>query len=213
MLKDYQGIPTGETYTYESVIEKSRFIANIRHVDTVAEADKFIAEMRKKYYDATHNCYAYVLDDNVKFSDDGEPGGTAGLPMYNRLQAMHMSHVCVVVTRYFGGIKLGAGGLVRAYTGTMTDAFRDIPHWYFAKCVKAEVTVEYTSYQLVRRAIDVYCNVLDVEFTDKVTMSVITIEDSSNTIRDIVIETTNGKGLYKVTERVLESYVHKEDRF
>ena len=213
MLKEYSGIPTGETYTFESVIEKSRFIANIRHVDTVAEADKFIAEMRKKYYDATHNCYAYVLDDNVKFSDDGEPGGTAGLPMYNRLQAMRVSHVCVVVTRYFGGIKLGAGGLVRAYTGTMTDAFKNIPSLYFANCVKAEVTVEYTSYQLVRRAVAMYCNVVGVEFTDKVTINIIAIDDSSDTIRDAVIENTNGKGTYKVVDRVLEAYVHKEDKF
>ena len=101
----------------EFVEKKSRFIGRIWPVETEEEALQKIQEMKKKHYDATHNCWAYVIRDGaVRFSDDGEPGGTAGMPMLQVLQREALSNVVCVVTRYFGGILLGAGGLVRAYT-------------------------------------------------------------------------------------------------
>lgn len=101
----------------EFVEKKSRFIGRLWPVETEAEALEKIQEMKKKHYDATHNCWAYVIQDGpVRFSDDGEPGGTAGMPMLQVLQREGLSNVVCVVTRYFGGILLGAGGLVRAYT-------------------------------------------------------------------------------------------------
>lgn len=101
----------------EFVEKKSRFIGRVWPVDTEEEALAKIQEMKKKHYDATHNCWAYIIKDGaVRFSDDGEPGGTAGMPMLQVLQREGLFNVVCVVTRYFGGILLGAGGLVRAYT-------------------------------------------------------------------------------------------------
>lgn len=97
--------------------KKSRFIGRVWPVETEEEALSHIAAMKKQHYDATHNCWAYIIRDGaVRFSDDGEPGGTAGMPMLQVLQKEGLYNICCVVTRYFGGILLGAGGLVRAYT-------------------------------------------------------------------------------------------------
>ena len=101
----------------EFIEKKSRFIGRVWPVETEEEALEKIQEMKKKHYDATHNCWAYIIKDGaVRFSDDGEPGGTAGMPMLQVLQREGLYNVVCVVTRYFGGILLGAGGLVRAYT-------------------------------------------------------------------------------------------------
>ena len=109
----------------ETVIEKSRFICTLKKVDGEDDAKAFVSEIKQKYPDATHNCYAYIADQGgfyVKFSDDGEPQGTAGLPMLETLKTKNLKKVAVVVTRYFGGIKLGTGGLARAYSGCVNDA-------------------------------------------------------------------------------------------
>ena len=109
-------VPTG--FGEDEFIEKkSRFIGRVWPVDTEEEALEKIQQMKKQHYDATHNCWAYVIKDGpMRFSDDGEPGGTAGNPMMQVLQRENIYNVVCVVTRYFGGILLGAGGLVRAYT-------------------------------------------------------------------------------------------------
>ena len=109
----------------EIVIEKSRFICTLKKVATEAEAQNFIKDMKKQYWDATHNCSAYVVSDLVqRSSDDGEPGGTAGVPMLEVLRKNKLTGVAAVVTRYFGGVKLGAGGLVRAYTNAVAAALQ-----------------------------------------------------------------------------------------
>ena len=103
----------------EFIVNKSRFIGHAKPVETEEEALAFLAEMREKYADASHNCYAYIVGPNMgimRYSDDGEPGGTAGMPIIEVLKARGVTNCCVVVTRYFGGILLGAGGLVRAYS-------------------------------------------------------------------------------------------------
>ena len=105
---------------FELVEKKSRFIANLFYVESTQEAENIIKDIRKKYYDAKHNCIAYRIIDNgrivEKASDDGEPSGTAGAPMLNILQKNNLANVLIIVTRYFGGILLGTGGLVRAYS-------------------------------------------------------------------------------------------------
>lgn len=114
-----------ENGDHELVIKKSRFIATMGRVTSEAEAKAFIAAVSKKYHDATHNTYAYTLglnNEQVKASDNGEPSGTAGIPELKALQLMKLKNVAVVVTRYFGGIKLGAGGLIRAYSNSVTSA-------------------------------------------------------------------------------------------
>ena len=103
----------------EFIVNKSRFIGHGRPCETEAEALAFLAEMRAKYRDATHNCYAYIIGANMgvmRYSDDGEPGGTAGMPIIEVLKARGVTNCAVVVTRYFGGVLLGTGGLVRAYS-------------------------------------------------------------------------------------------------
>lgn len=110
-------------YRDETVIEKSRFICTLKKVASEAEAQDFIKTVKKEFWDATHNCSAYVIDELAqRSSDDGEPSGTAGLPMLEVLRKNDLCGVAAVVTRYFGGVKLGAGGLVRAYTGSVAKA-------------------------------------------------------------------------------------------
>lgn len=110
----------------EIVIEKSRFICTLKKVSTEEEAQEFIKAMKKEYWDATHNCSAYVVDGLAqRSSDDGEPSGTAGIPMLEVLRKNELIGTAAVVTRYFGGIKLGAGGLVRAYSGSVAGAIKD----------------------------------------------------------------------------------------
>lgn len=110
---------------HELIIKKSKFIATVGRTESVAEAEKFISEIAKQYKDANHNTFAYTIglnDEHVKASDNGEPSGTAGIPELKALQLMNLKNVTVVVTRYFGGIKLGAGGLIRAYSNSVTQA-------------------------------------------------------------------------------------------
>ena len=115
-------IPTRESET-EFVEKRSRFIGHVWRVDSEEEARARIEEMKKRYYDARHNCWCYLIKDGpVRYSDDGEPQGTAGQPMLNVFQREGVVNVVCVVTRYFGGILLGAGGLVRAYTQSAKDA-------------------------------------------------------------------------------------------
>ncbi len=109
----------------EIVIEKSRFICSLQKVDSEEKAVAIIKEIKKHYWDATHNCHAYIIGEGMecqKSSDDGEPSGTAGIPMLEVLKKKGLHNVLAVVTRYFGGIKLGSGGLIRAYTKSVSEA-------------------------------------------------------------------------------------------
>lgn len=107
----------------EQVISKSRFICSLKKVKTEEEAQEFIKAVKKEFWDATHNCSAYIIDEqHQRSNDDGEPSGTAGMPMLGVLRKQELQQVAAVVTRYFGGVKLGAGGLVRAYSGSVAHA-------------------------------------------------------------------------------------------
>ena len=113
-------------YRKEIVIEKSRFICSLKKVNSEEEAQEFIKAVKKEFWDANHNCSAYLVDDlSQRSSDDGEPAGTAGIPMLDVLRKNHLTGTAAVVTRYFGGIKLGAGGLVRAYSGSVAGAVKE----------------------------------------------------------------------------------------
>ena len=112
-------------FRQEIVIEKSRFICTLKKVHSEAEAQEFVKAIKKEFWDATHNCSAYIVDEMAqRSSDDGEPSGTAGLPMLEVLRKNKLTNTAAVVTRYFGGIKLGAGGLVRAYTNSVAEAVK-----------------------------------------------------------------------------------------
>lgn len=134
-LKQKNYLTISKSGQHEIVIKKSRFICSFTRTKTVEEAQAFIAKISKKYHDANHNTYAYTIglnDDQVKASDNGEPSGTAGIPELKALQLMKLKNVTAVVTRYFGGTKLGAGGLIRAYSNSITEAAQNIG---VVKCV------------------------------------------------------------------------------
>lgn len=140
-----------ENIQAEIVEKKSRFIANLFYIESVKEAEEIIGKLKKKYFDARHNCIAYRVIDNEslveKSNDDGEPSGTAGQPMLNILQKNNLVNVLVVVTRYFGGILLGTGGLVRAYSGSLLEAIAKSEK--IEKCYgqELEVVLEYNEFE------------------------------------------------------------------
>lgn len=146
MVNKYLSV-AGETIT-QKVIEKSRFITTSRHVAGEEQARSFVAEISAKYADATHNSYAYIgdsLGNFLRFSDDGEPQGTAGMPMLDVLKNNDLYEVAVVVTRYFGGIKLGAGGLVRAYSGCVSENVALARKVLYQTCAESVYCVDYSA--------------------------------------------------------------------
>ena len=204
-MKEYTTIAHTETVA-EIVIEKSRFIAAAIHVDSVEEAVEFVNGKRKEYFDATHNCYAYAVGDRVKFSDDGEPQGTAGLPIYECIKNNGLDCLCVVVTRYFGGIKLGAGGLVRAYSGSCAEVLRKCEKLAMTDCTRAEVVIEYSLLKPLRKALAPHAVEESVEYGDKVTLVYLFPTVLTATISDIVSQTTLGKAVFMIKERTLSSF-------
>lgn len=115
--------------SHEVIIQKSRFIGHVQRVKNEEEAQRFIQSIQKEHHNATHNCFAYITGDHDQFqkaNDDGEPGGTAGIPMLEVLKRLSLKNTAIVITRYFGGIKLGAGGLIRAYSSVTSDTIKQI---------------------------------------------------------------------------------------
>ncbi len=204
-MKEYVTVSETER-TAELVIEKSRFIASCIHTESVEEAAEYIAAKKKKYFDATHNCYAYICGGRAKFSDDGEPQGTAGIPIYECIKNNGLDFVCVVVTRYFGGVKLGAGGLVRAYTASAADALRLCEKVYMTDCVDAEITVDYSLLGAVRKSLENEAAEITADFADKVKLVYRFPGELYDTITNIVIESTFGKAEIKVKDRCLRPF-------
>lgn len=160
----------------EKIIEKSRFITTSRHVESEEEAKEFIAEISKKYSDATHNCYAYICDkigNFLRFSDDGEPQGTAGMPILEVIKSKRIVEVAVVVTRYFGGIKLGAGGLVRAYSGSAAENLDAAQKVLYGLCSEIKITVDYPLVDMAMRFFtEVKADLIDTEYLNEVIFTV-----------------------------------------
>lgn len=164
-----------EISSAEIVEKKSKFIANIFYVESIEDVENKLKEIRKKYYDAKHNCFAFRLDkDNIsRFSDDGEPSGTAGSPMLNILEGRNLSNVLVVVTRYFGGILLGTGGLVRAYSDATIKAIENanIVSKVFGNVVNIEVEykdLDNFKYYLKNENI----NIEDISYVEKIIIKI-----------------------------------------
>lgn len=165
---------TVKGYDYDEFVEKrSRFIGYIKHVETEKEATDFIAEIRAKHWDATHNVYAYSLRENQvkRYSDDNEPQGTAGIPVLDVLQKNNIVDAVIVVTRYFGGVLLGAGGLVRAYSHGASIALKKIGAVTMQMCSLCSLSCTYTQYGKIPAAICSFDGVVDDSiFTDNVTV-------------------------------------------
>ena len=156
----------------EKIIEKSRFLTYSAHVESEEEARAFIAEIRSKHTLATHVCYAFIADKTgnlQRFSDDGEPQGTAGVPILEVLKAKKLFETAVAVVRYFGGIKLGAGGLVRAYSSSAAENLDKADIRVIERCVEIALTVDYTGVDSVQKFISSRpCSLLSTDYGEKV---------------------------------------------
>lgn len=130
-------------YIYELEVKKSRFISVLKKVKDITEIDKILSDLKEEYKDATHYCYAYIINDKKKSSDDNEPGGTAGLPILQALEKNNLNYVLCVVIRYFGGIKLGAGGLIRAYSKATSEAIKNSDKIELIKGLEIKFTTNY----------------------------------------------------------------------
>lgn len=184
-----------------TVIKKSKFISNVSPVVSSEQAEEFIENLRKKYWNATHNVYAYTVglkDDVQKFSDDGEPSGTAGKPVLEVLKAMEIKNVLVVVTRYFGGILLGAGGLVRAYSDSAAQGLKEAGVIKRIKCDEYEVTSDYSFLGKLQWEIKQSSLILkDTIFTENVKLRVCVPVDCNLDFNGFISNITSGAGAVK----------------
>ncbi len=186
--------------------KKSEFIGYIKHTETEAEAIAFVNEIRAMHRKATHNCYAYLLRDNntARHSDDGEPGGTAGVPIYEVLRKEGLTDITCVVTRYFGGVLLGAGGLVRAYTQGAKIAVEAAEILNMCSAVKCELSLEYPLYGKIGKTLtDFDVRVENEEFGADVKITLYIREESFDAFSAALIDLCNGSIIVK-KEAVLE---------
>lgn len=203
-MKSYRFID-GE-YEVKTEIKRSVFIATIKGEVNQEEADEFVKSIKRKYPDATHNCYAYVGDElgNVtRFSDDGEPSGTAGQPILDVLRKQNIVKSAIVVTRYFGGIKLGAGGLVGAYSGSASDVVNGAKIAVKVECEKMLVNADYATYAVADKFLRKNkCIVEDVVYDNDVKCTVFVPLDEVESFIGGLTEATLGRAnISKTSER------------
>ncbi|MED3993299.1 YigZ family protein [Peribacillus frigoritolerans] len=197
---------------HEIVIEKSRFISHIARVETEDAAQAFIQEIKKKHKDATHNCSAYMIGEQnqiQKALDDGEPSGTAGVPILEVLKKKELKDTAVVVTRYFGGIKLGAGGLIRAYSKATSEGI-NATGVVIRKLMRViSTTVDYTWLGKLENELrsSIY-QIKEIQYLDQVNILVYVKETQKETYIAWITELTNGQG--HITE---EEMLYLEEEF
>ena len=199
----------------EIVEKKSRFIAHVKPIASEEEAAKYIEEIKKQYWDARHNCYAYQLGDRnqiQRYSDDGEPGGTAGMPILDVLRGRNIKDTIIVVTRYFGGTLLGTGGLVRAYSLASKEGIKAsglierIPH------IRQHFTVDYTLSGKVQYEVLNGGHILeDTVYTDKVEFVVLSEVDMAEKLKENIVNITGNKA--EISSEVAPVFVDKEIEF
>ena len=199
MLERYKTVYEGGEG--EITEKKSRFIATVRPVKTEEEALAFIEEMRKKYWDARHNCFVYSVGKNretTRCSDAGEPSGTAGRPMLDVILGEDIYDVAVVVTRYFGGVLLGTGGLVRAYSKAVQEGLAASTVIEKIYGISLEIVTDYTGIGKIQYiAGEKGLPILDSEYTDKVTLHLMIPADEVESVQKAVTEGTNGRARMK----------------
>ncbi|EFU63786.1 YigZ family protein [Streptococcus oralis] len=178
-------------------IKKSRFICHAKRVYSEEEARDFITAIKKEHYKATHNCSAFIVGERSEIkrtSDDGEPSGTAGVPMLGVLENHNLTNVCVVVTRYFGGIKLGAGGLIRAYAGSVALAVKEIGIIEIKEQAGIAIQMSYAQYQEYGNFLrEHHLMELDTNFTDQIATMIYVDKEEKENIKAALVEFFNGK--------------------
>ena len=205
-----------ENVQTEIVVKKSKFICNLIKVESQEEAEEYIKKIKRKYYDARHNCVAYRVIENEqvveKSSDDGEPSGTAGGPMLNILQKNNLGNVLVVVTRYFGGILLGTGGLVRAYSDATLNAIEISEK--VEKCIgiEAEIELDYNNLESFKY----YCknndiNIKEYKYTEKIVCKIEMDENKkSKMLEDYKLKNINLLNLKILSKKYIEKSIEKK---
>lgn len=173
--------------TAELVEKKSKFIGNICHIGSEEDALNYIKLIKKRYFDATHNVYAYITDSTKRYSDDGEPSKTAGMPILDMLENQKITDVVCVVTRYFGGTLLGTGGLVRAYTGTAKLALENAGIKKMHLHDEFRLCIPYSLFDSVKYiATECNCTFTNCEYTDKILAYAVCLkEDSENLLNKL----------------------------
>lgn len=183
-----------EAGTGEIVEKKSHFIGYVRHTESEEEALAFINEIRKKHYDARHNCFAYCVDgeqQTQRFSDDGEPGGTAGKPILEVIKGNELCDVCIVVTRYFGGTLLGTGGLVRAYTDAAKVCIENTQVLAKRRMIPMKLHTNYTDFGKIQYLLaSEEIPIIDSEYGEDVCVHVEIFVDDADEVKKKLIEVT-----------------------
>ena len=186
--------------------KKSRFIASVQSVRSQEEADDFILRKKKEYWDARHNCSAMILGERGEFSrcsDDGEPSGTAGRPMLAVLAGEGLTDVCAVVTRYFGGVLLGTGGLVRAYSGALQEALASCVIGERTDGFRLRIRTSYNDAGKIRYLLEQrHLPVTDISYTDQVETETMIEQASLSSLKAAVTEKTNAKASCPVEEKI-----------
>ncbi len=199
---------TTEGFAQDEFIEKkSRFIGYAKHVETEEEAMAFVNEIKQKHWDATHNVHAYVLRDGMtrRYSDDGEPQGTAGIPTLDVILKENIVDVCVVVTRYFGGILLGGGGLVRAYSQGCRVALAASKKLYMTPCTVLEIAVDYSFYGKLTYILPKYnIKTLDSEFGADIVLKLMIKSERLDAFKKELTELSGGTVDFDVLEEIFE---------
>ena len=205
MMKKIQGVLENTI-----VITKSEFITHIYRVDSVLEVEAILDETRKKYWDATHNCYAYIIGENAeiqKCSDDGEPQKTAGAPMIDVLKKQGITNILAIVTRYFGGTLLGAGGLVRAYSQSVSECLKKAKFYDTKYQTKFMLTTSYQGYNALINNIS-YITIMDSSFTDNVSIiGCSDIDKYTNLLNDLLACKIEVISLNKISDVPIEILV------
>ena len=199
-MESYRTVRNEGCGEYE--VKRSRFLCYAAPVRSQDEAAAFIAAIKQKHWDARHNCSAYILREGgvKRFSDDGEPQGTAGMPILDVLEKSEVTDVCVVITRYFGGILLGAGGLVRAYSHSAALALEAGEIITMVKCAECELTCDYTLYGRIPALIAEHAGKeTGTDFTDSVTVRFRLPEDEVDGFQAQLTEYSSGKYTVAVT--------------
>lgn len=188
------------------IIEKSKFITYVKPVSSKEEADAFIAEIRKKHKDATHNVPAMVIGDKMQLqwaSDDGEPQGTSGAPMVKLLTSEEITDTVIVVTRYFGGIKLGTGGLVRAYTSSAKMGLSAAGVCGVYEQMAITYSLEYTFLAKLQSLEGGLFTILDIRYSDKVEVDLACEPEDAEQLAELIDNITAGRGRMKKQEKTL----------
>lgn len=181
--------------TNEIIIKNSSFICYLYKINNLEEISNILNNLKEEHKDATHHCYAYILDNIKKSSDDGEPGGTAGIPMLQVLEKNNLNYILAVVIRYFGGIKLGAGGLVRAYTKSITTTLEKSTLVELTKGYNLDITFNYNNVKQIDYLLkDIKIN--NKNFDTLITYNIDIQENFLNTIIDNKIEYTINNNIY-----------------